>query len=75
MKVSLSRVGTKGIERGGEQKLGVIKNHGASLKGREFISYASLSYSSGPVCPEINEHERTHIFSVGKYLFFPKFMM
>ena len=46
----------------------VIKYHRAFLKGRKFISCASLLYSSSPVCPEINGHETTHVSSVDKHM-------
>ena len=49
----------------------VIKYHRAFLKGRKLISLASFLYSSSPVCPEINEHETTHVSSVGKHVCFP----
>ena len=46
----------------------VIKYHRAFLKGRKFISCASLLYSSSPVCPETNEHETTRVSSVDKHM-------
>lgn len=52
---------------GGEIGTGLLNIIGLP-KGQEIYQAVLLFYSSSPVCPEINEHETTHVSSVDKHM-------